>query len=77
MEYVDFVTYFDNDKPDTLITKIQPRILAKGGDWAVEHIAGSNIVLKNGGKVLSLDYIKNASTTNIIEKIIHLYCNDK
>lgn len=76
-ESVDFVTYFDEDTPNNLIEKIQPQVLAKGGDWTIEHIVGRDIILKSGGKVLSMDYIKNASTTNIIEKIIQLHCNDK
>jgi D-beta-D-heptose 7-phosphate kinase/D-beta-D-heptose 1-phosphate adenosyltransferase len=76
LQCVDFVTYFSEDTPYNLISKIMPNIIAKGGDWSREQIVGSDIVLKNGGKVLSIDYIKGSSTTNIIERIIDLYCND-
>jgi D-beta-D-heptose 7-phosphate kinase/D-beta-D-heptose 1-phosphate adenosyltransferase len=77
LECVDFVTYFDEDTPINLILKIKPQILAKGGDWDKANIVGSDIVVKNGGKVLSLDYIKGSSTTNIIDKIVNLYSNDR
>jgi D-beta-D-heptose 7-phosphate kinase/D-beta-D-heptose 1-phosphate adenosyltransferase len=77
LESVNFVTYFDEDTPINLILKIKPQILAKGGDWDKYHIVGSDIVIKNGGKVLSLDYIKGSSTTNIIDKIVKLYSNDR
>lgn len=76
LQCVDFVTYFSEDTPYNLIAKIKPNIIAKGSDWPCEQIVGRDIVLKNGGKVLSIDYIEGVSTTNIIDKIINLYCND-
>jgi D-beta-D-heptose 7-phosphate kinase/D-beta-D-heptose 1-phosphate adenosyltransferase len=76
LQCVDFVTYFSEDTPYNLISKIKPNLIAKGGDWSREQIVGSDLVLKNGGKVLSIDYINGSSTTNIIDKIINLYCND-
>lgn len=66
---VDFVEIFDEDTPLTLIKKIMPDVLVKGGDWKPEQIVGSKEVLENGGTVRSLKFIDGHSTTNIIEKI--------
>ncbi|MCK4358257.1 MAG: D-glycero-beta-D-manno-heptose 1-phosphate adenylyltransferase [Candidatus Cloacimonetes bacterium] len=69
---VDFVVIFNEDTPYELIKSIVPDILVKGGDWKIEEIIGSDIVIKNGGKVKSLKYFPTSSTSNIIKKIIAL-----
>lgn len=66
---VDYVIIFSEDNPHNLIKMIIPDILVKGGDWKPENIIGSDIVYENGGKVISLKYVDNYSTTNIIKKI--------
>lgn len=66
---VDYVVIFEEDTPYELIKQIVPNVLVKGGDWKTEDIVGSEIVLQSGGKVLSLRYINNYSTTSIINKI--------
>ena len=45
----------------------------KGGDWKPEQIIGSDVVLQNGGKVLSLNFMEGYSTTSIESKIIESY----
>ncbi len=69
LESIDWVTSFDEDTPEKLIRDIEPDILVKGGDYKIEDIAGSEFVLRNGGQVLTLDFIDGASTTAIIEAI--------
>ncbi|MGA2668249.1 MAG: D-glycero-beta-D-manno-heptose 1-phosphate adenylyltransferase [Ignavibacteria bacterium] len=66
---VNHVVIFEEDNPYELIRQIVPDILVKGGDWKPENIIGSDIVIKNGGKVISLKYVDNYSTTGIISKI--------
>lgn len=72
LKAVDEVIIFTEDTPYNLISKIIPDVLVKGGDWKEEQIVGSDIVKQNGGKVFSLKFIDNYSTTGIIEKIIKL-----
>ncbi len=69
LEAVDYILAFDEDTPYTLIEKINPDILVKGGDWAVENIVGHDIVLKQGGEVYSLPLIDGYSTTGTIATI--------
>ena len=65
---VDFVCIFSEETPYELIKKIQPDILVKGGDYSVDNVVGRDVVEKNGGKVVIVDYLKNYSTTEIIRK---------
>ena len=69
---VDFVIIFKEDTPYEIIKNIMPDILVKGGDWKVDDIVGSDIVNANGGKTLSLKYVKDYSTTNVIRKLNEL-----
>lgn len=66
---VDFVIIFNEETPYELIKSINPDFLVKGGDWKEDEIVGSDIVRKNGGKVMSLKFIDNYSTTGIMKKI--------
>ncbi len=69
LKSVDYAIIFDEDTPYELIKKIMPDYLVKGGDWKEEDIVGSDIVKSNGGKVVSLQYVKDYSTTGILKKI--------
>lgn len=69
LSVVDGVILFEEDTPYALIKRVQPDILVKGGDWKVNQIVGADIVLKKGGLVKSLAFIKGYSTTAIEAKI--------
>ena len=69
---VDYVVVFDTDTPLELITLLRPGVLVKGGDWQVEDIVGSEVVLADGGKVLSLPFREGLSTTSLIRRIVRL-----
>jgi len=70
LECVDWVVPFNEDTPRDLIGRILPDILVKGGDYTdIEHIAGHDHVLANGGEVKILNFVDGYSTTKIIEKI--------
>ena len=66
---VDYVIIFSEDTPYNLIKNIKPDYLVKGGDWKEEDIVGSDVVKANGGKVISLKFVDNYSTTSLINKI--------
>jgi rfaE bifunctional protein nucleotidyltransferase chain/domain len=65
LNMVDYVTIFDQETPYELISFIKPDILVKGGDWEKDKIIGSDLVKET----YSLEYIKDISTTEIINKI--------
>lgn len=69
LRVVDYVCLFDEDTPYNLIKAVVPDVLVKGSDWAIDSIVGKDIVEAAGGKVQTIDYVPNRSTTNIIQKI--------
>jgi len=66
---VDFVTIFDDVSPRTLIAKLLPDVLVKGGDYGLDQIHGREEVEAAGGKVISLPFVDGASTTTLIQRI--------
>ena len=66
LKCVDEVVVFSEETPLKLIEFLLPDVLTKGGDYNYKNIVGSNIVEKNGGKVVLLPYLKGYSTTTII-----------
>ena len=69
LESVSLVTWFSEDTPAALIHKISPQVLVKGGDWPVEKIVGADWVQAHGGRVLSIAFEHERSTTRMLEKI--------
>jgi D-glycero-beta-D-manno-heptose 1-phosphate adenylyltransferase len=70
LSFVDLVVVFEEETPLELITLLVPDILVKGGDYTIDKIVGANVVLENGGQVLSLQFVEGYSTTNLEQKII-------
>ena len=70
---VDHVVIFDEDTPYEIIKKIIPDVLVKGADWAIENIVGRDIVEANGGKVETIEFINDRSTTNIIKTVLERF----
>jgi rfaE bifunctional protein nucleotidyltransferase chain/domain len=70
---VDYVVFFDEDTPEKLISEIIPDVLVKGADWAVDKIVGKEIVEKNGGKVMNIEFVNEQSTSKIIDLIVQRY----
>lgn len=69
LSFVDAVVIFDEETPKELITKLNPDVLVKGGDWKPEQIAGADVVKANGGEVVIIDFVQGYSTTSTIEKM--------
>jgi len=73
LKAVDYVSLFDEDTPKELIEAIVPDVLVKGADWTIENIVGRDVVEANGGKVETIKFVNNQSTSNIIKKILSKY----
>tara|TARA_Y100001970_G_scaffold258848_1_gene339205 strand:+ start:443 stop:907 length:465 start_codon:yes stop_codon:yes gene_type:complete len=67
IKVVDFVIIFNSKTPKTLINKIVPDVLVKGGDYNKDDVVGSNEVISSGGKVKIVPLTKGFSTTSIIK----------
>ena len=69
LESVDWVIPFSDDTPEELIKNVLPNILAKGGDYQVNEIAGADAVIKNKGEVRILPLLEGCSSSSIIDSV--------
>jgi rfaE bifunctional protein nucleotidyltransferase chain/domain len=69
LECVNAIVLFDEDTPYELIKAIQPDVLVKGSDYAIEKIVGYDVVMAKGGQVKTITLSEGFSTTNIIKRI--------
>lgn len=68
LEFVDFVTSFDETDPCKLLTLIKPDVHVNGVEYG-ENCIEAGVVKKFGGRIYLVDKIPSLSTTQIIEKI--------
>ncbi len=66
---VDLVVPFGEDTPLSLIVRVQPDFLVKGGDWPADRIVGAIEVQERGGQVRSIPIRYERSTTELIRRI--------
>lgn len=69
LEAVSLVTWFDEDTPLALVVAVRPDVLVKGGDWKTEEIVGAREVEGWGGKVYSIPFAHQRSTTDLLKRI--------
>ncbi len=69
LDCVDAVVLFDDDTPHALIAALQPDVLVKGADWAVDAIVGRDIVEARGGRVVRIPVEQGYSTSALVERI--------
>jgi len=69
LRQVNYVTIFDDVSPRSLIARLLPDVLVKGGDYGLDQIHGREEVEAAGGRVVSLPFIPGASTSSIVERI--------
>jgi rfaE bifunctional protein nucleotidyltransferase chain/domain len=69
LAFIDAVVLFSEDTPISLISEIKPDYLVKGGDYSVETVVGSDLVLQNGGQVKLIPFLEGHSSTRVIKKI--------
>jgi D-beta-D-heptose 7-phosphate kinase/D-beta-D-heptose 1-phosphate adenosyltransferase len=66
---VDAVVVFGEDTPLEVITALQPDVLVKGADWALDAIVGREVVEGRGGRVVRVPLSEGHSTTAILERL--------
>jgi rfaE bifunctional protein nucleotidyltransferase chain/domain len=69
LESVSLTTSFCQDTPLELILALKPDVLIKGGDWPVDQIVGAQEVRTAGGRVLSIPFEHQRSTTETLRRI--------
>jgi len=69
LRQADYVTIFDDVSPRSLIARLLPDVLVKGGDYDLHEIHGREEVEAAGGRVISLPFVDGASTTTLIDRM--------
>ncbi len=69
LEAVDWVVSFSEDTPETLLQRVRPDVLAKGGDYTESQVVGGDYVKSYGGDVRVLEFLDDCSTSAIIRKL--------
>jgi len=69
LKSVDAVISFDEDTPARLIEQIQPDVLIKGGDYALDQVVGRGAVEKRGGTTVIIPFLEGFSTTDIVHRV--------
>jgi D-beta-D-heptose 7-phosphate kinase/D-beta-D-heptose 1-phosphate adenosyltransferase len=67
---VDAVSLFEEDTPYNIISLLLPDILVKGADYSLDAIVGKDVVERAGGKVQTIEFVPDRSTSNIVETIV-------
>lgn len=67
LQYVDFIVPIYEKTPESIINKLKPNCIIKGGDYKVEDISGHTIVGKENVHIIPL--LSDLSTSNIINRI--------
>jgi D-beta-D-heptose 7-phosphate kinase/D-beta-D-heptose 1-phosphate adenosyltransferase len=68
LDFIDFIIPFNEDTPLEIIKLIQPDILVKGGDYAIDSIVGREFAKET----IILPFVDGKSSTNIINKLNNL-----
>jgi len=68
LEDVDYVVIFDEPTPESMIRRILPDVLVKGGDWA-RWVCGKEVVEAAGGRVVLAPMMEGYSTTQLLDRI--------
>jgi D-beta-D-heptose 7-phosphate kinase/D-beta-D-heptose 1-phosphate adenosyltransferase len=69
LEAVDYVTVFDEDTPHSLLRRLQPDVLIKGGTYTHDQVVGWEVVEAYGGQVVVGCQVPGVSTSAILERI--------
>ncbi len=66
---VDAVVLFGEDTPLDLIRLLEPDVLCKGADYALDAIVGADLVAARGGRVVRIPLEPGFSTTNLLKRV--------
>lgn len=69
---VDYICYFDEETPQTIISTLLPDVLVKGGDYTLDKIVGRDVVEAHGGQVVTIALTPGISTSELLKRMARL-----
>lgn len=73
--FVDYVTWFDETDPRTILAKIKPDVHVNGAEYG-ENCIEADTVKSNGGKIHIVQLVPGLSTTQILKKISEIQAKE-
>ena len=70
-DFIDYIIIFEDDTPLNILKILQPNTIVKGGDYTKEQIIGAQYA----NNIILFDFIKNKSSSLVINKITQQYSN--
>ena len=67
---VDAVVEFDERTPITALTRLQPDLFVKGGDYGADELPEQAVMSTWGGQCVVLPYLEGHSTTTLYEEVL-------
>jgi D-glycero-beta-D-manno-heptose 1-phosphate adenylyltransferase len=68
LEFVDYVTWFDELNSIEILSKIKPDVHVNGAEYGADCIEAETVRF-NGGKLYLVDRIPNLATSEVLEKV--------
>ncbi len=68
LQFVDYVTYFNETEPITFLELVKPDVHVNGAEYGDECIE-ARVVKKYGGRIHIVQLVPGLSTSNLIKKI--------
>ncbi|WP_194848174.1 adenylyltransferase/cytidyltransferase family protein [Candidatus Neptunochlamydia vexilliferae] len=68
LEFVDYVTDFDETDPIAFLKKVKPAVHVNGSEYG-EACVEAEVVKENGGRIHIVSLVPGLSTSELIEKI--------
>lgn len=72
LEFVDFVTWFDEPDPRALLSIIQPHVHVNGAEYGANCVE-AQVVEEGGGQLYLVERIPQLSTSDLVQKILQAF----
>jgi rfaE bifunctional protein nucleotidyltransferase chain/domain len=69
LDFVSYVTTFEETDPRLLLGKIKPHVHVNGAEYGSDCIE-ADVVRQNGGRIHIVELIPGLSTSSLIKKIV-------
>ena len=77
LKTVDLAFLFSEPNNNENIKAIKPDFYFKSQQYSLDQLSSKPLVEKLGGKIILLEHLKNNSTTNIVNKILINYADER
>lgn len=68
LDFVDYVSWFDETNPLNILSEIKPDVHVNGAEYG-ENCIEADVVKKHGGKIHIVQLVPGLSTTQVLKKI--------